>query len=835
MAGFIRRYSFVPTQAELTKIEGAVIIDLPPPGAIEGVDTGVACIVGEFADCSYAVEVDGTGAVSSNVQPQGIFSGQDYLNKFGGFDPTIGDFGDSEGNGFVSLRSKRYSSLIISPVNLASSWGCRFFRELPLSTSYTDTLPVVPVSAASLPAGTEFVNGTAGRLRTASSIGFTALPVIAAGISGQTLAGASAVTQVFTSAYQATKVWQVDDSGPTYVDMTAAFNNNTDNDVILFPATEAVDDYFAVGSVAPFDKLTLDFANGTQGAGGTVAWEYSQGGGSWAALTNVSDGTSGFTAAPADSVAVTWDVPSDWAPDTISGVSAYYVRARVTQVYTTNPQLDQGFLDGTDWFAISRPDGGQGAKKGDIIVVGNNNSGAKAPLLEAGTYRVAVSPTASTINLTVERLNGQSFTWTAQAGGGAGVPWRLHVSSDADSAPVVVLGATQPGGYKASESGGASIPVRPLTDENGADSDGTWAAFTLLSPLVVPEALTGSTAAPLSGLGGITHPTQAVDFDASIQLPNAVSDASLDARYQEAIDATISDQPPICNINIIWAARTSALIRSGLRQNANDASTQCKGRMAVIRPDLGVHTTSDAISSTSPGVGATRAERVTYSWPGMVISVPEAVDIRLKTADGLTTIDGQLDVGMDSIVASLKSNLPPERNIGQGQAPVPQIMAPVLGIQRGVAKLTMNDYIALKEQGIAALRITPKGATVIQSGVTSSLVSTERTIQRRRMADFINDSVADRLVELSKLPLTDSNKDTMVGEVDAFLGGLKSTTNPAAQRIADYSIDDKSGNTPESLAANLFFIISKVRLIPTGDVIVFQTEIGNNVVITNAV
>ncbi|MEX2141329.1 MAG: hypothetical protein WD894_18835 [Pirellulales bacterium] len=144
----------------------------------------------------------------------------------------------------------------------------------------------------------------------------------------------------------ATKVWQVDVApGPVYVDETADFNSTANADFLPFPATEAVGDYLAIGYFQPFTKVTFDYANGTAGFGGAVAWEYWDGD-EWKALGSVTDGTNGFTAVAADGRTVTWSPPNDWKPVSINGsAQLYYVRASVTTLYSTNPVLDQGFVE----------------------------------------------------------------------------------------------------------------------------------------------------------------------------------------------------------------------------------------------------------------------------------------------------------------------------------------------------------------------------------------------------------------------------------------------------------------------------------------------------------
>lgn len=142
------------------------------------------------------------------------------------------------------------------------------------------------------------------------------------------------------------KVWQADVSAGTFVDETTDANDVGNADWTVFPSSEAVGDYVAIGGKTPFTKIVFDYANGTAGIGGAVTWEYWDGA-AWTALTNVTDGTAGFTTAAADDLSVTWTEPDDWTARKINaGPALYYVRARVTTVYTTNPVLDQGFLIG---------------------------------------------------------------------------------------------------------------------------------------------------------------------------------------------------------------------------------------------------------------------------------------------------------------------------------------------------------------------------------------------------------------------------------------------------------------------------------------------------------
>jgi hypothetical protein len=158
-------------------------------------------------------------------------------------------------------------------------------------------------------------------------------------------------------------------------------------------------------------------------------------------------------------------------------------------------------------------------------------------------------------------------------------------------------------------------------------------------------------------------------------------------------------------------------------------------------------------------------------------------------------------------------------------------MVTVLGLQRNAPQLDMAEYVTLRARGIMAPRLDAVSGPIFQSGITSSIISGQKNVARRRMADFIQDSIARRMNIYSKMLLTDANRDSAVTEVDAFLAGLLSADDPARQRIVGYTVDDRSGNTPARLAKGIFVILVKVKTLTSADFIVLQTEIGEGVVL----
>jgi len=664
MPGFVRRYGFIPDNATIMQIEGVVIIDLPPPGSIAGVGTGVVCVVGEFSNMSSSVTVDSAGSITTNPQPTEIFSSTDLLAKVGGFDERLGDFGGDMGNGFVEVRNKLFSRLICAPVDLVvpasgPQGAIRIWRQLPTNQSVTVAQPIVPLAPAAVSPSRQFVNGV-NRCRLASTVQFTDAPAYLSGVDGATTTAASGPTQVLTCASKA------------------------------------------------------------------------------------------FTSAPIVAV-------------------------------------------------------------GDIVVLGVIG-GAAFLGSNANTYRVTAT-TATT--LTLQMLDGTNFVLTT----GTLQPYRVHVAATADSAGSVAAAAL-------AANTGYAVLARPL--------DATIAPAFALTPSVVPTAGTATTWDSLSGLAGKTHPTVALTYDANVHAANPASNATLSARYTAAIAALLSDSYPARDINMVVSARKDSTTRTTLKTHVLLAATQGLTRRAQVSPAVDQLTLSTVLGDADPGVGANRSDRIDYSWPAVRTSIPEAVGYVLATSDGKTTVDGILDVTGDTWLASVESNLPPERNPGQSQAPVPAVLSPVIAFARGTPALGLAEYTALRAAGVCGLRFDRKTGPGFQSGVTTSLVTGEKNILRRRMADYIQDSLSGTLIDFCKLPMSQSLQDTIVSEIVAFLSTLQSPDQPSASRITDFSVDPKSGNTPTSLALGIFVVVVSVQLTPTADFIVLQTNIGESVEIRQA-
>lgn len=352
-----------------------------------------------------------------------------------------------------------------------------------------------------------------------------------------------------------------------------------------------------------------------------------------------------------------------------------------------------------------------------------------------------------------------------------------------------------------------SVKVRHATDD-GTGLSGT-AATIVKTPNPIPM-----------GSFGVTNPAL---------IAAALTEAAIDAAYVAAFDSTVDTNTIAREINIMYSARQSNQVRKSMRTNVLTASAEgCFGRIGVVRPPL--NTTKAVAKSTSaePGVGAYRDQRVVYCYPGANTFVPLIAKRGLAGGTGFTA-DGNVNVGADGFLASCCSQLPPEENPGQETT----FTSAINSIETGanVQGFRITDYTSFKAAGICALRID-NGVAIFQSGVTSvdpGIYPQLANIARRRMADFIQDTLARRGKGYGKKLSTFARRKALAGEIRMFLRGLLSPQKPENQRIAGFTVDIKSGNTKESLGKGLYRIIIKVRTLASLDSIVLETTIGEQV------
>lgn len=133
------------------------------------------------------------------------------------------------------------------------------------------------------------------------------------------------------------------DDGGAQTNETTAANNDTTNDMTLLPSVPATNDAYYLGNLEIYSKVYINIS--TAGVGTwVIIWEYYNGS-AWASLSNIVDGTTGFTVSGINSISFT--VPNNWAITTVSGIaSTYWIRGRVSSYtsITTQPKGKRSYF-----------------------------------------------------------------------------------------------------------------------------------------------------------------------------------------------------------------------------------------------------------------------------------------------------------------------------------------------------------------------------------------------------------------------------------------------------------------------------------------------------------
>jgi hypothetical protein len=199
------------------------------------------------------------------------------------------------------------------------------------------------------------------------------------------------------------------------------------------------------------------------------------------------------------------------------------------------------------------------------------------------------------------------------------------------------------------------------------------------------------------------------------------------------------------------------------------------------------------------------------------------------TINGLSTL-----VNPASFYASLLSQIAP--NIDPAYAANAQYLQ---GIEALDANLQRSDYINLENAGISAFEVDASVGIKVKSGVVTQIANSSLImVFRRRMADYIVQSLAQYLVNYQNAPNSQLNQSTVGAAISAFNRGLETSgLVPSDAEVSSGKaslIDVTSLNTDESVASGYFKIIYKRRIYSSMRFIVLQAEIGASVVVTES-
>lgn len=200
-----------------------------------------------------------------------------------------------------------------------------------------------------------------------------------------------------------------------------------------------------------------------------------------------------------------------------------------------------------------------------------------------------------------------------------------------------------------------------------------------------------------------------------------------------------------------------------------------------------------------------------------------------------TSIDGVLEFTPPaSWIASVFSQVAP--HIALSWTANTQYLAGVTALKTYESRA---GYISLDEAGICALeRDLDIGFLIKNAIVTQIANSSKRTILRRRMADFLTDSIALFLKNYQNDVNSAAKRTEVKGAIlnfDSLL--VQSKVLPGEQDVKDGApllVDTESLNTDNVIASGMFKILYKRRIFSSMRYIVLTAEIGESVVVTEA-
>ena len=349
------------------------------------------------------------------------------------------------------------------------------------------------------------------------------------------------------------------------------------------------------------------------------------------------------------------------------------------------------------------------------------------------------------------------------------------------------------------------VKIRPATDNGTAAGTTAGTIVTLVDPSNL-------------GMLKVTNPA-AVNA--------ALGENALDAQYQKALDATLDQSGAAREANyLLIARRTDAVVMAG-RSNAYAATEQgLLARKFITGDPLGA-SVNDAIVN----VAKYRGDRVFYTSKGLKVRIPQIQERGVAGGDGFTA-DGIITVRPDAPLCSICATLPPEENPGQSTG----LIEDFFEVDTFGEVLSIDSYKAYKRNGISVPRRDRQSGMVFQSGDTSSLETGRRTMARRKMADFIQDTAAELFNPFVKKINSQVMRDKVRGIWEQFLGILESKARPAGARIVAFSVDDSknAGNTDEVLAIGIYNLLTTVRTLSSMEDIVVQTNIGESAVVSTS-
>lgn len=199
----------------------------------------------------------------------------------------------------------------------------------------------------------------------------------------------------------------------------------------------------------------------------------------------------------------------------------------------------------------------------------------------------------------------------------------------------------------------------------------------------------------------------------------------------------------------------------------------------------------------------------------------------------LTLVDGvPTYTSPASWYASILSQTPP--NLDPAYSGNAGLLFGVIGLKK---LLTRDEFIQLMQAGVSSFEQDLDIGFKIKSGVVTQIANSSKlTVLRRRMADYLTNSIG-RFLKLYQNDINSAAKRLAVkSAIQNFITqqealGILPRDNEV-QGGAAKIVDIESENTDQTIAEGKFFIVYKQRIYSAMRFIVLRAEIGESVVVT---
>jgi hypothetical protein len=198
-----------------------------------------------------------------------------------------------------------------------------------------------------------------------------------------------------------------------------------------------------------------------------------------------------------------------------------------------------------------------------------------------------------------------------------------------------------------------------------------------------------------------------------------------------------------------------------------------------------------------------------------------------------TVIDGAVEYTPPaSWYASILSQTSP--HIDPAYKANAQYLVGATGLKRS---LTRADYINLMKAGISAFEMDSEIGMSVKSGIVTQIANSSKvTVLRRRMADYLTNSVGSFLKLYQNAPNTAEKRQEIKSSMMAFVqqnenNGILPKDSEVNSGVAKL-IDTESLNTDVTIGLGFCKILWKQRIYSSMRFIVLIAEIGETVVVT---